>query len=66
MLIFIAHINNFFKMKNKLLIAIGFCLLLFLSPVINAQTKLDSLLPVRGFCIAAPNHQKCRPVRKIH
>ena len=41
-------------MKNKLLITIGFCLLLFLSPVINAQTKLDSLLPVRGFCIAAP------------
>lgn len=42
-------------MKNKLLSAIVFCLILFFSPAINAQTKLDSLLPVRGFCIAAPN-----------
>ncbi len=29
--------------------------LLYWSGTLNAQTKLDSLLPVRGFCIAAPS-----------
>jgi len=42
-------------MKKKfLLLIIG----MLFSPYLFAQTKLDSLLPVRGFCIASPTPDK--------
>jgi hypothetical protein len=45
-------------MKTKLLTAFSICILIFLFQPLNAQTYksvLDSILPVRGFCIAAPD-----------
>jgi hypothetical protein len=41
-------------MKN---IIITFLLIFFVSSIIQAQSKLDSLLPVRGICLSAPKPQ---------
>ncbi len=43
-------------MKTKLLpsLVLPFFLLFFSTHTLNAQSNIDSLLPVRGFCIAAP------------
>ena len=43
------------SMKKKLFgILLAFAMGILMSESIKAQTKLDSLLPVRGFCIDAP------------
>ena len=45
----------FISMKKFNLFALLFCLMV--TSTLNAQQTLDSLLPVRGFCIAAPSPQ---------
>ncbi len=43
------------NMKKQLLKILLFSfLLLFQSFILSAQTRLDSILPIRGFCIGAP------------
>lgn len=48
-------------MKTKIL----FLITLFLSINSFAQSKKDSLFPVRGFCIAAPNTKEIEPFMKF-
>lgn len=46
-------------------ISLPFLFLIIAFSAINAQVKLDSLLPVRGFCIAAPNKETLDPFIKF-
>ncbi|GAB4031875.1 family 20 glycosylhydrolase [Spirosoma jeollabukense] len=43
---------------NRLLFPFFLCLFLFTNQFVLAQAKIDSLLPIRGFCIAAPQPQQ--------
>jgi N-acetyl-beta-hexosaminidase len=45
-------------MKNKLLIITLLSFLLFSLVTVKAQNRLDSIMPVRGFCIGAPSPQR--------